>query len=132
MAVFFLSDDGPESSFLGTKKPQNRLIFCGLVLFRLLSSEKSPEHLVELEGLVPYATNAVISISYARSFFLCNEYVTNHFIHFSDGSLAVAARLDCECKYTKIQASSQVQGFDLEIFKPVWMTFITAFIERRR
>lgn len=88
--------------------------------------------IVELEGLVPYAPNAVISISYARSFFLCNEYVTNHFIHFSDGSLAVAARLDCECKYTKIQASSQVQGFDLEIFKPVRMTFITAFIERRR
>ena len=89
-------------------------------------------YIVELEELEPFTPNAVISISYIRSFFLCNEYVTNHFIHFSDGSLAVAARLDCECKYTKIQASSQVQGFDLEIFKPVRMTFITAFIERRR
>ena len=56
---------------------------------------------MEMEELEPNAPNAVISISYARSFFLCNEYVTNHFIHFSDGSLAVAARLDCECKYTK-------------------------------
>ncbi len=26
----FLSDFGPESKFLGTKKPQNTLIFCGL------------------------------------------------------------------------------------------------------
>ena len=32
----FLSDDGPESSFLSTKKPQNTLISCGLSLFRLL------------------------------------------------------------------------------------------------
>ena len=32
----FLSDFGPESKFLGMKKPQNTLIFCGLVLFRLL------------------------------------------------------------------------------------------------
>lgn len=85
-----------------------------------------------MEELEPNAPNAVISISYARSFFLCNEYVTNHFIHFSDGSLAVAARLDCECKYTKIQASSQVRGFDLSILKLVWMTFVTAFIERHR
>lgn len=37
---------------------------------------------VELEGLEPNAPNAVISISYARSFFLCNEYVTNQFFHF--------------------------------------------------
>lgn len=87
---------------------------------------------VELEELEPNAPNAVISISYARSFFLCNEYVTNHFIHFSDGSLAVALGLDCECKYTKFQPPPQVQGFDLEIFKSVRMTFITAFIERRR
>ena len=97
-----------------------------------MSAGECPVHIVELEGLVPYAPNAVISISYARSFFLCNEYVTNHFIHFSDGSLAVALGLDCECKYTKFQPPPQVQGFDLEIFKPVRMTFITAFIERRR
>lgn len=38
--------------------------------------------LVEMEELEPYTPNAVISISYARSFFLCNEYVTNHSIHF--------------------------------------------------
>ena len=83
----FLSDDGPESSFLGTKKPQNTLIFCGLVLFRLLLAGIEnrcnliaaicPTRKVELEGLVPCAPNAVISISYIRSISLCNEYVTN-------------------------------------------------------
>lgn len=31
---------------------------------------------VELEGLVPYAPNAVISISYEQTFLSCNEYVT--------------------------------------------------------
>ena len=106
--------------------------FCGLVFFGLLLAGICPTRQVELEELEPNAPNAVISISYARLFFLCNEYVTNHFIHFSNGSLAVDARLDCECKYTKFQPPPQVQGFDLEIFKPVRMTFITAFIERRR
>ena len=37
---------------------------------------------VEMEGLVPYAPNAVISISYIRSISLCNEYVTNLFFLF--------------------------------------------------
>lgn len=31
--VFFRSDFGPESKGKDTKKPQNRLIFCGLSLF---------------------------------------------------------------------------------------------------
>ena len=51
--VFFLSDDGPESSFLGTKKPHNKLILCGLVLFRLLLAGICPARQVEVEGFEP-------------------------------------------------------------------------------
>ena len=62
--IFLLSDDGPESSFLGTKKPQNRLKFCGLVLFRLLLAGICPTRQVELEGLEPYTPNMPISDSW--------------------------------------------------------------------
>lgn len=53
MAVFFLSDFGPESKFLGTKKPQNTLIFCGLVLFGLMLAGVCPTRQVEQEGIEP-------------------------------------------------------------------------------
>ena len=52
-SVFFLSDDGPESSFLGTKKPHNKLILCGLVFFGLLLAGICPTRQVEMEGLEP-------------------------------------------------------------------------------
>ena len=41
------------------------------------SPDSSGWSVVELEGVVSCAPNIVISISYIRSFFLCNEYVTN-------------------------------------------------------
>lgn len=63
MAVFFLSDDGPESSFLGTKKPQNRLIFCGLSCFCLVWAGECPEHLVELEGIEPSSKRGINKLS---------------------------------------------------------------------
>lgn len=62
-AVFFLSDDGPESSFLGTKKPQNRLIFCGLVFFGLLLAGICPTRQVELEGIEPSSKRGINKLS---------------------------------------------------------------------
>ena len=59
-----MSDIGPESMFLGTKKPQNTLIFCGLVLFRLLLAGICPTRQVEMEGLEPYTPNMPISDSW--------------------------------------------------------------------
>lgn len=61
--VFFLSDDGPESSFLGTKKPHNKLILCGLVLFRLLLAGISPTRQVELEGIEPSSKRGTNALS---------------------------------------------------------------------
>ena len=69
---------------------------------------------VELEGLVPNAPNAVISIRYRLANYLCNEYVTNNFHHFQRLSCRHPDRLVSLCEVTKIYVRLQVRGFDLE------------------
>ncbi len=72
-SVFFLSDDGPESSFLGTKKPHNRLILCGLVFFGLLLAGICPTRHVELEGFEPSSKRGTneLSTCVVSSWFSC-------------------------------------------------------------
>lgn len=61
--VFFLSDDGPESSFFRHEKPHNKLILCGLVLFRLLLAGICPTRQVELEGFEPSSKRGTNELS---------------------------------------------------------------------
>lgn len=68
-----------------------------------------------MEGIVPYAPNAVISISYIRPFSLCNEYVTNLLILFLTALSPWMQGWFCECKYNKCQTRPQVRGFVLSI-----------------
>ena len=67
-----------------------------------------------LEGLVPNAPNALISIRYRLANYLCNEYVTNNFHHFQRFSCRHPDRLVSLCEVTKIYVRLQVRGFDLE------------------
>lgn len=70
---------------------------------------------MEMEGLVPNAPNAVISISYIRPFPLCNEYVTN-LLNLSITALSPwLYGWFCECKYNIFQTRLQVRGFVLSI-----------------
>lgn len=69
-----------------------------------------------MEGLVPNAPNAVISIRYRLANYLCNEYVTNNFHHFQRLSCRGLVRLVLLCEVTKTSAIHQVQGFVLGIY----------------
>ena len=69
---------------------------------------------VEVDGLVPYTPNAVISIRYRLANYLCNEYVTNNFHHSQRLSCRDLVRLVSLCEVTEFSARLQLRGFDLE------------------
>lgn len=68
----------------------------------------------DLEGLIPNAPNALISIRYRLANYLYNEYVTNNFHHFQRLSCRHPDRLVSLCEVNKIYVRLQVRGFDLE------------------
>ena len=80
-----------------------------------------------MEGLVPYAPNAVISISYIHPFSLCNEYVTNLLILSLTALSPWMHGWFCECKYNKFQIRPQVRGFVLSIVNTTVKTILLKF-----
>ncbi len=74
--------------------------FCGLVFFGLLLAGICPTRQVELEGLVPNASNIAISISYNWQNFNSNELVTN--VGTAAHTVLLALNLDASKPYYKI------------------------------
>lgn len=82
---------------------------------------------MELERLVPYAPNAVISIGYIRSFPLFNEYVTNLLILSLTALTPWLHGRFYKCKYNKFQTRPQVRGFVLSIVNTTVKTILLKF-----